>query len=127
MEIRDGGCRFPGCTHKRFVHAHHVEHWIDDGPTALSNLVSLCSSCHKRVHELGFEVRVEADGDFGFYAPAGFRIEPVGDRGRTPVAPDLPDGLVTPTCGWDGTPPDYHHIMKVIWQTEHPPVATWQR
>ncbi|MGH7576728.1 MAG: DUF222 domain-containing protein [Longimicrobiales bacterium] len=36
LEIRDGGCRFPGCG-SRFVEAHHVVHWADGGETSLTN------------------------------------------------------------------------------------------
>jgi hypothetical protein len=29
LTVRDGdGCRFPGCTHTRHLHAHHVRHWL---------------------------------------------------------------------------------------------------
>lgn len=31
-------------------HVHHIVHWVDDGPTALDNLVSLCGHCHRAVH-----------------------------------------------------------------------------
>jgi hypothetical protein len=41
LEIRDRGCRFPGCG-SRFTDAHHVRHWADGGPTRLENLVLLC-------------------------------------------------------------------------------------
>jgi hypothetical protein len=44
LMVRDGGCRFPGCTERRYVEAHHVRHWIDGGPTDLSNLLLLCWS-----------------------------------------------------------------------------------
>ena len=27
LKLRDGGCRFPGCTRYRFVDAHHIRHW----------------------------------------------------------------------------------------------------
>ena len=27
LRSRDGGCRFPGCTQRRFVDAHHIHHW----------------------------------------------------------------------------------------------------
>ena len=39
LRTRDGGCRFPGCGHKRFVDGHHIRHWADGGHTRLSNLV----------------------------------------------------------------------------------------
>ena len=44
LRSRDAGCRFPGCTHQRYVDAHHIEHWADGGETKLSNLVTLCRS-----------------------------------------------------------------------------------
>jgi len=31
LQARDAGCRFPGCSHRRFVDAHHIEHWADGG------------------------------------------------------------------------------------------------
>lgn len=27
LQARDGGCRFPGCTQRRFTEGHHVRHW----------------------------------------------------------------------------------------------------
>src|ERR1700678_4245551 len=33
LNSRDGGCRFPGCTHQRYLDAHHIEHWADGGDT----------------------------------------------------------------------------------------------
>jgi len=43
LRARDKGCRFPGCTHTRFVDGHHIKHWADGGDTSLDNLVLLCS------------------------------------------------------------------------------------
>lgn len=51
LNARDGGCRFPGCTHKRYVDAHHIEHWAHGGETKASNLVTLCKAHHRAVHE----------------------------------------------------------------------------
>jgi hypothetical protein len=31
LNARDRGCRFPGCTHRRYVDGHHVHHWADGG------------------------------------------------------------------------------------------------
>jgi 5-methylcytosine-specific restriction endonuclease McrA len=47
IRARDAGCRFPGCTHQRYLDAHHVQHWADGGPTQLKNLVSLCRQHHR--------------------------------------------------------------------------------
>ena len=52
LALRDKGCRFPGCDRPvEWTDAHHVQHWADDGPTELANLVLLCRRCHRRVHE----------------------------------------------------------------------------
>ncbi len=81
LRSRDGGCRFPGCDHSRFVHAHHIRHWADGGETGLGNLVTLCSYHHHLVHEGGYGVRVE-DGAVVFTSP---------------------DGLAIPDSNWDGS------------------------
>ena len=31
-------------------HAHHLIHWIDGGPTSITNLVLLCAGHHRAVH-----------------------------------------------------------------------------
>jgi hypothetical protein len=59
LMVRDGGCRFPGCTERRYVEAHHVRHWIDGGPTDLDNLLLLCWLHHHAVHEGGFRMSFE--------------------------------------------------------------------
>jgi hypothetical protein len=33
LRSRDRGCRFPGCTHSRHLHAHHIQHWARGGRT----------------------------------------------------------------------------------------------
>ena len=63
--LRDRTCRFPGCTHSRYVDGHHIEHWANGGETALANLMLLCSAHHKLLHEGG--CRVEANGDGGWH------------------------------------------------------------
>jgi hypothetical protein len=50
--MRDRGCRFDGCDRPApWCDAHHVIHWADGGPTSLDNLVLLCRSHHRMVHE----------------------------------------------------------------------------
>jgi hypothetical protein len=47
LEIRDGGCVFPGCDKPPGeCEAHHVIPWYRGGPTALPNLVSVCRHHH---------------------------------------------------------------------------------
>ena len=56
LMARDKSCAFPGCHHKRFVDAHHIQHWSAGGETSLDNLMLLCSQHHKLVHEGGFTI-----------------------------------------------------------------------
>ena len=72
---RDGGCRFPGCTHRRYVDAHHVEHWADGGETKLSNLVTLCRWHHRLVHEGEILIETLSDGGWRFVHPDGRHFE----------------------------------------------------
>ena len=62
LNLRDQGCRFPGCDRPpAWTDGHHVIHWSDGGPTELDNLVSLCRMHHRRVHEEGWHLHI-ADG-----------------------------------------------------------------
>ena len=71
MNARDQSCRFPGCTHEHFLHAHHIQHWSRQGETSLTNLVTLCSLHHTLLHECGYSVRRPLDGCYEFKTPAG--------------------------------------------------------
>ena len=84
--FRDGGCRFPGCTHRRALDAHHIEHWGAGGATAKDNLVLLCAAHHRAVHEGGFQVS-RADGRIHFARPDGTIIP------ASPVPRSLPLAL----------------------------------
>lgn len=81
LEIRDRGCRFPGCG-SRFTQAHHIHHWVDGGATRLSNLVSLCAQHHRLLHEGGFRLEIDsAQPDKPiFFSPRGTRIPEVPPR-----------------------------------------------
>jgi len=75
----DSGCRFPGCTCKRFVDAHHIKHWADGGETSMDNLVLLCRNHHRLVHESGYGVHTKPGGAIHFTLPSGEKIQPGPD------------------------------------------------
>jgi hypothetical protein len=52
LEHRQPTCAVPGCGATRGLHAHHIRHWEDGGPTELANLVLLCPY-HHRAHHRG--------------------------------------------------------------------------
>src|SRR3954466_15441472 len=52
LEHRHPTCAVPGCGATRGLHAHHIRHWEDGGPTELDNLVLVCPY-HHRAHHRG--------------------------------------------------------------------------
>ena len=82
LHHRDRGCRFPGCG-VRFGQGHHIRHWAQGGPTTLSNLALLCRRHHRAVHEEGYQVERQPDGELQFRRPNGWVIPEV------PPSPDL--------------------------------------
>ena len=70
LHHRDRGCRFPGCG-VRFGQGHHIRHWAQGGPTTLSNLALLCRRHHRAVHEEGYQLERQPDGELQFRRPDG--------------------------------------------------------
>jgi hypothetical protein len=84
LTVRDGeGCRFPGCTHTRHLHAHHVQHWLYGGRTDVDNLVLICSFHHGVLHDHGYRIH-RAPGRWVFLRPDGTPIPaPAAMSGNT--------------------------------------------
>ncbi len=123
LQRRDGGCRFPGCSCRRFVDAHHIVHWADGGETALNNLVLLCRRHHRLVHEGGFGVHAGAGGENWFSYPSGATLPATADgrfRGNVRRVRSLSEakGLqITPATlppRWTGEVMDYNHAQILL-------------
>jgi hypothetical protein len=87
---RDGGCRWPGCTQRRFVDVHHVEFVSRGGRTVLSNLTTLCRRHHRLVHEGGFVVEMSPAGRVRVTSPDGVPVPQV-PAPPAPRGPGLED------------------------------------
>ena len=61
LEHRDVTCAVPGCHAIRGLHAHHIQHWEDGGPTELHNLVLLCPYHHREHHSGEITITGPAD------------------------------------------------------------------
>ncbi len=55
-------CRMPGCEYRQFLAVHHIVPREDGGTHELSNLITLCGSCHRALHELRTPQRQEVLG-----------------------------------------------------------------
>jgi hypothetical protein len=69
LRHRDGTCRFPGCDARRFTQAHHVEWWSRGGATDLDNLILVCTFHHRLVHEHGWGLTIDGDGEVTWIRP----------------------------------------------------------
>lgn len=59
---RDGGCAMCNLP-PSMTKAHHLNWWMrDHGKTNLKEGVLLCEPCHHRVHDNGWEIRIEGTG-----------------------------------------------------------------
>ena len=121
LSNRDRGCRFPGCPATHRLHGHHVKHWANGGETSLDNLVLLCPTHHRLVHEGGFDVRRLDDGAFRFTNPYGVTVRP-----PKRVETSSPEAIIvqneslglaidceTATAHWHGERIDYDHALMV--------------
>jgi len=103
LNARDRGCRFPGCTSRRFLDAHHIEHWARGGATDLDNLVQLCGHHHRLLHEGRYVIMRHAGGRLTFTRRDGRAIPCCPDRRHGPPAPlqhaRRPDACVSLNTG----------------------------
>ncbi len=107
LEHRDATCAVPGCGATRGLHAHHIQHWEDGGPTELHNLILLCPYHHRLHHR----------GDITISGPA-HRLTVI-DRDGEPLTsrslarpPSHPPPDVPPCCGPIGE--------RAQWKWYHP-------
>ena len=122
LQHRDKGCRFPGCG-LPFGQGHHIKHWAHGGPTKLSNLAMLCRRHHRAVHEEGFQVERQPNGDLCFRRPDG---RPLPEVPATPVVPATPSAALrkqqdelqitarTAIPGWQGERLDVGYAISVL-------------
>ncbi|MBP2325312.1 hypothetical protein JOF56_005697 [Kibdelosporangium banguiense] len=70
LVLRDRGCAFPGCDRPASVcHSHHVQSWLQGGPTQLGNLALLCGQHYRLIHRSEWEVELVNDVPY-FTSPA---------------------------------------------------------
>ncbi len=72
LVLRDQGCRFSSCNAPpSWTDGHHIEHWVNGGATTTSNGCLLCNRHHHYVHEGGWTITGDANGELFFISPTG--------------------------------------------------------
>jgi len=79
---RDGGCAWCHAP-VSFCDVHHIESWLDGGPTDLNNLVMLCVSCHHSMHYGRW--RIEVEGGVVWFTPPP-EVDPTRTRRKGGLA-----------------------------------------
>ncbi|MFV1991745.1 MAG: HNH endonuclease [Acidimicrobiales bacterium] len=75
-------CQFLGCSSTRGLHAHHIVHWANGGPTELSNLVLVCNFHHHLLHEHAWNIEIDPSGGHRWITPSGETATIKVSRGR---------------------------------------------
>lgn len=84
LQQREQRCDFPCCEHRRYIEAHHIEHWADGGATSLKNTAMLCGFHHRQVHEGRCRIERNSAGVLVFFTPDG---KPLPRAPKQPLAP----------------------------------------
>ena len=129
LNIRDGGCRYPGCTQHFWTDAHHVRHWAAGGETKLENLITLCRFHHTQLHKDVYEIHVK-DQDFVFINQdkeeilrsihPQFPIAEADDRVQSMLNDQAHIGIDTSTAEtkWRGDAMDIQMALHVAFDAE---------
>ena len=89
LEVRDRGCRFPGCGN-RFTDGHHRIHWAQGGETSIRNTFLLCRVHHRLLHEGGWSAEWWGkDRHLVFIDPRGQKHADFGRRDTPEIDTDL--------------------------------------
>jgi Domain of unknown function (DUF222)/HNH endonuclease len=102
LEHRHPTCAVPGCGATRGLHAHHIRHWEDGGPTELANLVLVCPY-HHRLHHRGVITITGPADDLSVTDSSGRPLGP----GSLARPPNLPPPAVPPCPGPTGERADW--------------------
>jgi hypothetical protein len=93
LEYRHPTCAVPGCGATRGLHAHHLRHWEDGGPTELDNLVLVCPY-HHRLHHRGLititghpDALIVTDDTGALLSPASLARPPTKPPPAVPPCP----------------------------------------
>jgi HNH endonuclease len=97
---RDGCCQTPGCPNTVWVHLHHLKPYSKGGQTEPSNLICLCSGCHRNLHKGLLRITPDSKGNLVFRDRHGRRLDRHADLELA--------GWLDYWLGWKGQMRDSH-------------------
>jgi hypothetical protein len=111
LVVRDGGCRFPGCSQPaELCDAHHLVAVDAGGATTLANLALVCRDHHHAIDDGGWQATLDADATMTFGRRGVSRTSQ--PRGRQHPTPPQPPPAGRPrrhhTARSGAHPPDPH-------------------
>jgi hypothetical protein len=120
-------CRFSGCSESRYTDIHHVRHREHGGKHSSSNLATLCWFHHRLVHEGGWALRGDANGELVAITPNGDALQPTSlacSSAETLAAHNRESGVdvdaLTTIPRWHGEGLDLGHAVSSLWYANHP-------
>ncbi|MGK2957177.1 MAG: HNH endonuclease signature motif containing protein [Acidimicrobiales bacterium] len=115
VNLRDQGCRFPGCGARKYIDVHHIKHWAHGGTHEMANFKqsSLTGPKSQRT-KISQSVLIIKKID-------SRSIERANKANGLSIDPN--------TCitKWCGDRLDLDLIMSGLWQVDHPPEEWRQR
>lgn len=120
VRVRDGRCRFPGCTRRaELADLDHTTAWARGGRTDASNLAALCRHHHRIKRESGWRVEQEPGGVLRWTSPAGHVLRTLPERPFMPIAAG--EGVGPPgteaRAHRSPVPPDPNTDLDEEWQS----------
>lgn len=110
-------CRYPGCTRRRRLHAHHVREWSAGGRTDLANLVLLCGRHHTLVHRDETALQLHPDRTLTVATTEGTPVPhhpPLPWQPAADVDPKRAVAAGTLPPRWVGDPLDLRYAVSVL-------------
>ena len=103
---RDGyRCQCPGCPNQLYLEVHHLTYYCQQGTTTPDNLITLCASCHRNLHNGHLHIQGSAPENLTFLDGQGRNL---GQQHRLEVAEWLDWFL-----GWPGSQDDSHRARAL--------------